>query len=88
TAAGLRAGKPSILVTHFADQPFWGQRVASLGVGPKSIMRPKLTAHKLADAIDTAVSNQTMRQKAAELGEKIRGEEGIARAVKLIEAKL
>ena len=88
TAAGLRAGKPSILVTHFADQPFWGQRVASLGVGPKSIMRPKLTAHKLADAIDTAVSNQTMRQKAAELGEKIRGEDGIAQAVKLIEAKL
>jgi UDP:flavonoid glycosyltransferase YjiC (YdhE family) len=88
TAAGLRAGIPSILVPHFADQPFWGQRVASLGVGPKAIMRHKLTAHKLADAIDTAVSNQSMRQNAAALGEKIRAEDGIGRAVALIEKRL
>ena len=88
TAAGLHAGVPSILIPHFADQPLWGRRVAALGVGPKAISRPKLTAHKLADAIDTAVSNQTMRQKAAELGEKIRGEDGIRKAVMLIEGKL
>jgi sterol 3beta-glucosyltransferase len=88
TAAGLRAGVPSILVPHFADQPFWGQRVGALGVGPKAITRPKLTAHKLAAAMDTAVSNQTMRQKAAELGEKIRAEDGISQAVALIEEKL
>ncbi len=88
TAAGLRAGVPSILVPHFADQPFWGQRVAALGAGPKAIMRPRLTAHKLADAIDTAVSNQTMRQKAAALGKAIRAEDGIGRAVDLIEGEL
>ena len=41
TAAGLRAGIPSILVPHFADQPFWGQRIAALGVGPKPVMRPQ-----------------------------------------------
>ena len=88
TAAGLRAGIPSILVPHFADQPFWGQRVASLGVGPKAIMRPKLTAHKLAEAMDTAVSNQSMQQNAAALGKKIRAEDGIGKAVALIEKRL
>ena len=88
TAAGLRAGVPSILVPHFADQPFWGQRVAALGVGPKAMMRHKLTAHKLAAALDTAVSNQPMRQKAAELGQKIRAEDGIARAVMLIRTRI
>ena len=88
TAAGLRAGVPSILVPHFADQPFWGRRVAALGVGPAAIPRPKLTAHKLAGAMDTAVSNQTMRQKAAALGEKIQAEDGIGQAVVLIEEKL
>ena len=88
TAAGLRAGVPSILVPHFADQPFWGQRVASLGVGPKPILRPRLTAHKLAAAIDTAVSSQPMRHKAAELGNRIRAEDGIGQAVKIIEQKL
>ncbi|WP_420629532.1 glycosyltransferase [Candidatus Leptofilum sp.] len=87
-AAGLRAGVPSILVPHFADQPFWGQRVAALGVGSKAIMRHKLTAHKLAAAIDAGVSNQTMRQKATQLGQKIRAEDGIARAVTLIEEEL
>ncbi len=88
TAAGLRAGVPSILVPHFADQPFWGQRLTALGVGPKAIMRPKLTAQKLANAMDTAVSNQSMRPNAAVLGEKIRAEDGIGRAVDLIEKQL
>ncbi|MCA9945438.1 MAG: hypothetical protein KC449_18270, partial [Anaerolineales bacterium] len=69
-------------------QPFWGQRVAALGVGPKAILRPRLTAHKLADALDTAVSNQTMRQQAAALGEKIRAEDGSGQAVALIEKQL
>ena len=88
TAAGLRAGVPSILAPHFADQPFWGSRVAALNVGPKAIPRPKLTAHKLAEAIDTAVSNQLMRQKAVELGKRIRAEDGISQAVALIEKEL
>ncbi len=34
TSAGLRAGVPSIIVPFFGDQPFWGQRVHDLGVGP------------------------------------------------------
>jgi len=51
-------------------------------------MRPKLTAHKLADGIDTAVSNQTMQQNAATLGAKIRAEAGIGRAVRLIEKQM
>jgi sterol 3beta-glucosyltransferase len=44
TAAGLKAGVPSVIIPFFGDQPFWGQRVADLGVGPKPIPRKKLTA--------------------------------------------
>lgn len=80
TAAGLVAGVPSIIIPFFADQPFWGQRVAALGVGPEPIPRQKLTVERLANAIQTAVTDQTMRQRAAELGAKIRTEDGIARA--------
>ncbi len=43
TAAGLRAGIPTIIVPHFIDQPFWGQRVADLGAGPQPIPRRQLT---------------------------------------------
>jgi sterol 3beta-glucosyltransferase len=85
TAAGLRAGVPSIVVPFFADQPFWGHRVAQLGVGPAPIPRAQLTAERLAAAIETAVTNQSMRQRAAELGAKIRAEDGVAQAVAIVQ---
>jgi sterol 3beta-glucosyltransferase len=84
TAAGLRASVPSVIVPFFGDQPFWGRRVADLGVGPEPISRQRLTAERLADAIRQAVTDQEMRQRAAKLGEKIRGENGIARAIEII----
>jgi UDP:flavonoid glycosyltransferase YjiC (YdhE family) len=85
TAAGLRAGVPSIIIPFFADQPFWGHRVAELGVGPEPIPRQQLTVERLAEAIQRAVTDQTMRQRAADLGAKIRNEDGIARAVAIIQ---
>ena len=85
TSAGLRAGVPSIVIPFFADQPFWGQRVAALGVGPAPIPRKKLTAERLAQAIHTAVTDQAMRQRAADLGVKIQAEDGVARAVTIIQ---
>lgn len=85
TAAGLRAGVPSVLVPHFADQPFWGRQVHKLGVGPKPIPRAKLTADTLANAIAQAVSNEVMQGKARDLGEKIYAEDGVGNAVEAIQ---
>lgn len=85
TAAGLRSGVPSIVVPFHGDQPFWGRRVAELGVGPSPIPRSKLTAEKLSHAIQSAMGDAAMRQRAAELGTKIRAEDGIANAVAVIE---
>jgi len=84
TSAGLRAGVPSVVIPFFGDQPFWGRRVAALGVGPEPIPRRKLTAERLAQAIQQAVTDPMMRQQAADLGVKIRAEDGIARAVDVI----
>ena len=88
TAAGLRAGVPSVLVPYFADQPFWGRRVAALGVGPRAIPRKQLTAPRLAAAIREAVSNKEMRRRAQELGQRIRSEDGITAAVEKVEMLL
>ncbi len=85
TAAGLRAGVPSIVVPFMGDQPFWGRTVAALGVGPAALPRRKLTAEQLAQAISTTISDQTMRQRAAALGERIRAEDGIGHAVAVIQ---
>jgi sterol 3beta-glucosyltransferase len=86
TAAGLRAGVPSIVVPFFGDQLFWGQRVEKLGVGTAPIPRKQLTVEKLAQAIDRAVTDRVMRQRAANLGAKIQAEDGIANAVRVIES--
>jgi sterol 3beta-glucosyltransferase len=84
TAAGLRAGAPTIIVPHAVDQPMWGQRVAELGVGPRPIPRKELTAERLARAI-TATRDPTMRERATALGQRIRAEDGVARAVEILD---
>jgi sterol 3beta-glucosyltransferase len=84
TAAGLRAGIPSIVIPFFGDQPFWGQRIVSLGVGPAPIPKKQLTAEKLAAAITAAVSDPGMRERAAALGARISAEDGVATAARLI----
>lgn len=85
TAAGLRAGVPSIVIPFFGDQPFWGRRVAELGVGPAPIPHKQLTVDRLAQAIRQAVTDQAMRQRAADLGSRIRAENGIARAAAVMQ---
>lgn len=84
-AAGLAAGVPSIITPFFADQPFWGQQIYRLGVGPKPIPRRRLSVDNLAAAIELAISDMEMRKRAASLGEHIRAENGMTRAVAIIE---
>lgn len=86
TAAGFRAGVPSIIIPFFADQPFWGRRAQALGVGTAPIPRKQLTAEKLAHAIQQAISDQPMRERAAQLGAKVRADDGAENAAKLISA--
>ncbi|MFN2222206.1 MAG: glycosyltransferase, partial [Candidatus Promineifilaceae bacterium] len=85
TAAGLRAGRPTVVCPFMGDQPFWGSRVHALGAGPQPIPQKKLTANGLAAAIKTAVNDDQMRETADTLGKKIRAENGVDTAVALIE---
>jgi sterol 3beta-glucosyltransferase len=88
TGAGLRAGRPSVLVPFFADQPFWGARVAALGAGPAPIPRGALTPGRLAAAIRAATEDAAIRERAGALGAAIRVEDGIAAAVSALERRL
>lgn len=87
-AAALRAGVPVVTIPFFADQPFWGQRIDSLGTGPPPIPRKKLTAGKLVQAIHLAMTDENMKQTAADIGRQIRAEDGIGTAVALVERYL
>ncbi len=84
TGAGLRAGVPSCVVWHIGDQKYFGQRVHDLGAGPALLSRPTLTAEGLASAIRQMVSDRVMQSRAAEVGERIRAEDGVAAAVQAI----
>ena len=69
TAAGLRAGLPTVIKPFFGDQRFWGQRVEDLQVG---VCLNKLTKNALKDALITITQKETMMAKANLVGETIR----------------
>lgn len=81
----FRSGVPSIIVPLGFDQFYWGQRAAELGVGPNPIPFRELSAERLANAIRKAVSGHKIMQQASNLGDKLRNEDGIGRAVAIIE---
>ena len=85
TAAAFRAGVPSIIVPHFADQYFWARRAKQLGVSPEPIARKKLTSARLAEALSQVATDRQMRQRAGTLAEKLQREDGVQRAVQIIE---
>ena len=81
TATSLLAGVPSIIVPLAWDQPFWGYQIAKLGVGPEPIPHHKLSAERLAAAINIATTDKEMGMRAQALGKKIQKEDGVAQAV-------
>ena len=83
TATGLRAGKPTIIIPHNADQPAWGQRVYELGVGSKPIKKANLTVDKLASAI-RFTQQANIISNADKLGQELRKENGVKNAIKII----
>lgn len=84
TAEGLRAGVPSVIVPFTVDQPFWGNRVKALGIGPEPIPASQLTADALAGAIRAAITDTNMRQRANSIGKAIRLEDGVGNAVNIV----
>lgn len=85
TSAGLRAGIPNIVVPFTADQPFWGRRVHAVGIGPNPIPVKSLSVAKLTQAIAQADGN-VYRERAQDIGQRIRSEDGVRQAVGLIES--
>lgn len=85
TGKGLMAGVPNIVLPFTSDQPFWGNRVHSLGVGPKPIPPHKLSVKLLADTIDITMKDEGTRARARYLGESMRREDGVLSAVEIIE---
>jgi sterol 3beta-glucosyltransferase len=76
-----RAGVPQIVLPFIADQHFWAQRIAELGVGTKPLKHKKLSVEQALQAVRTVTQDQAMRKRAGMLGEKVQQERGVEEAV-------
>ncbi len=86
TAAGLRAGLPTLVCPLTVDQPFWGRRVHALGCGPRPRRLKRLRSDQFAEALIELTGTESFRVRAREVAEAISREDGVARAVEAIEA--
>lgn len=87
-AAGLLAGKPTLVIPFGGDQPFWGSRVYQMELGPKPIARNRLTAERLAKRLLELTQNSDYEINAREMQQKLLAEEGIKTAADIIEKKM
>jgi sterol 3beta-glucosyltransferase len=86
TGYALASGVPSLVLPFVFDQFYWGQRTAELGAGPSPIPFARLTAEKLAAAISQVLKDPGMAAQAKTLSEKLRAENGLRKAVEIVES--
>jgi len=83
SAAGFRAGVPSIIIPFSNDQFAWAYRSYDLNIGVKPIYVKTLSADNLADAIIAACQPDIIA-KAKAMGVKIQSENGAEDCAKVI----
>jgi len=83
TAAGFKAGVPSVIIPFSNDQFAWAHRAFHLGVGSKPIYRKSLTASKLAEAIEFTLKDNIINNS-IELSKKMATENGAEDCAKII----
>lgn len=85
TATASLSGKPQVIVPHILDQYYHGHKVFKSGFGSAPIMRSKLTAKRMIDALSFCFSNPNIQQKAKQIAQSIRPEDSLFKAIRTIE---
>lgn len=85
THAALRAGRPSIVVPHIADQFFWADVLRRLGVAAAPLRATVLDARGLESRMREVLSMPDTVARAEALAAKLREERGAQRACEYIE---
>lgn len=83
THEGLRWGRPTVICPVFADQPFWGHQIARLGAGPPPVSQKRLTADRLARALDHALETDTA-ERAQDIATRIATENGATALTEMV----
>jgi rhamnosyltransferase subunit B len=84
---GLRSGVPMLVVPFAHDQPDNAYRAERLGVS-RTVAAGRYTARRAERELRTLLEDPRYRARAAEVGERVRAEDGVAAACDAIEALL
>jgi len=85
TAAALRSGRPTIITPCGFDQPMHARTVAASGAGMALPQLVKVTPTVLADALRQATTDNVLIAQAAELGAKLREEDGVSTTLRVLD---
>lgn len=88
TGAAAIAGIPSTAVPFAADQAFWARQIHRLGLGPEAPPAKRLSRDRIEAILHDALTNTVYRRRARDLGERLRREDGVAAAVRVIHGRL
>ncbi len=87
TGLAMRSGRPMLVVPFAHDQPDNAQRLARLGVA-RIIPRQRYSAGRVAEELRQLLDNPTYAQRASEIGQLVKREDGVGRACDAIETLL
>ncbi|MFH1414875.1 MAG: glycosyltransferase [Elusimicrobiota bacterium] len=85
TAASMQAGIPQLIIPFLADQFSWGRYVQKTRIGPEPIPKSRLNGRNLAEAVRTMLTDEEMRRNTKEMAERLSLENGVKKAVSIIE---
>jgi sterol 3beta-glucosyltransferase len=88
TAICMHSGVPHMAIPFGFDQSLWSTRIAELGLGPRPILPQSVEPALLADALVRMSEDPAFTQRALDVAERVRSEDGVGAAVQVIERAL
>ncbi|MGR8931779.1 MAG: glycosyltransferase [Gammaproteobacteria bacterium] len=88
THAATRSGCPSIVIPFMDEQLYWAKQLQRLALAGPPLPAKSVTAEALAEAINDSLASSKTKVQAEQAGQTMRADDGVARAVTLLERLL
>jgi UDP:flavonoid glycosyltransferase YjiC (YdhE family) len=86
THSASLSGCPSVVVPFMDEQLFWGCQLKKIGLAGEPLPSKKADAKILAERINIVLSTKSMQQAAENTAQQMQEQDGVAEAVRLINA--
>ena len=88
THAATRSACPSVVVPFMDEQMFWGRRLQQLALAGQPLPAKNVTAEALAEAINVTLASAHYRQQAQRASQTMQNNDGVAKAMQLLHARI